>query len=218
MMIHRCRACSRLFAPSTTKCTSCRSAHQDLIPSSGLGSLVSWRLTHRRSQVAPAEMVPFTIAIVELDEGPWVFATIEGDVPPPVRSSVRVRFRPRPPIEKLPVFAAHSAGEERRYGQAWIRTALRQCERLGHADGVDSATKSALGFAIRWAPLGGATARELLVAFGMTRRRFLQTIAEALRPRGTDSLEVRTLKRQLQDSLVRAWCGRPTAPSIPQLP
>ncbi|MFE3001707.1 OB-fold domain-containing protein [Nocardia sp. NPDC059246] len=47
------------------------------VPSSGDGSIVSWRVVHR----VPLnrrfeEWEPSIIAIVELDEGPWVYSTI----------------------------------------------------------------------------------------------------------------------------------------------
>lgn len=230
LWIRRCRECRALFAPQTSVCPTCPSAALAWIPSSGLGSIVSWRLEHHSAGDAPAEVIPRTIAIVELDDGPWIFTTIDGDVPPPARGSVRVRFLPHVQVDGFPVFAVcHVSAEstergrraarcanaptelspplpaERRFDSVWIRAALAQCDLIARADGIDSPSRAAIAFAIRWAPFGGAGARELLVAFGATRRRFLQKVEAALRPRPTDTVTVRGLKRQLQVSLAQAW-------------
>ncbi len=60
-------------------------------------------------------------------------------------------------------------------------------------------------FAIQWAPFGGADSGELLVRFGVTKRRFLQVLNAALTPRRTDNSDVRGLKRHLLATLDHAW-------------
>lgn len=234
MMIRRCGRCDKLFAPLTAECSSCRSWDLEWSPSSGLGSIVSSRLVHRRVSRPQAQVEPLTIAIVELDEGPWVYATIEGDVAPVSDPPVRVQFEPRPRVDRFPVFAvcpatpdsdggdrsttrrasasnAHRRAVERRCDAQWVRTSLRQCERMAGAQALDTTAQSLISFAIRWAPFGGATAAELLVTFGVTRQRFLHMADEALHPRPTDSVEVRGLKHDLRDALAQAWQMSPTA-------
>ncbi|WP_228538023.1 Zn-ribbon domain-containing OB-fold protein [Nocardia sp. XZ_19_231] len=240
LRLRRCRRCNKLFAPMTAECSLCQSWDLGWVPSSGLGFIVSSRLVHRSVTRPHAQVVPLTIAIVELDEGPWMYTTIEGNVPPFPDSPVRVRFEPRPRIDRFPVFAicaevtgsadgmrsasrpvsaandmgsARRPDPEHRYDVSWVRAALRQCDLMESAESLDSAAKSLLGFAIRWAPFGGATADELLVSFGMTHRRFLQMVDEVLRPLRTDCMQVRGLKRHLQDSLVQAWRTPPAAQS-----
>ncbi|MEV4126826.1 OB-fold domain-containing protein [Nocardia sp. NPDC049707] len=238
-MIRRCGRCCKLFAPLTAECSTCRTWDLEWSPSSGLGSIVSWRLVHRSMSRPHAQVMPLTIAIVELDEGPWVYATIEGDVAPGSKLPVRVRFEPRPRVDRFPVFAicpatpdsdgglrpapqcrsasnavqsAHRHEVEPRYDQWWVRTSLRECEFMEDTKALDAAAKALISFAIRWAPFGGATAGELLVTFGVTRRRFLHMMEEALDPRRTDSVQVRGVKRHLKDALTQAWQATPTAP------
>ncbi|WP_280436978.1 hypothetical protein [Nocardia carnea] len=107
-------------------------------------------------------------------------------------------------------------------GVSWVRIALQQCRALEIGRAVDAATLPLVGFAIRWAPFGGAGAEEIFLKFGVTRQRFLELVAEALRPRGSDDPRTRQLKRHLQESLARAWwadpgdgarSGPPAAPS-----
>ncbi|MEU4706794.1 hypothetical protein AB0G00_10195 [Nocardia salmonicida] len=52
---------------------------------------------------------PLTIAIVELDEGPWVYTSIEGGLPPLQNCPVRVQFQSCSWDDGFPVFAV-SAG------------------------------------------------------------------------------------------------------------
>ncbi|MGQ4599757.1 OB-fold domain-containing protein [Nocardia sp. R6R-6] len=75
------------------------------MPSSGLGSLVSWRVVDRAPTERHGELVPLTIAIVELDEGPLVYTSIEGEVPSFSSRPVRVQFQPHPREDRFPVFA-----------------------------------------------------------------------------------------------------------------
>ncbi|MGQ4599755.1 OB-fold domain-containing protein [Nocardia sp. R6R-6] len=105
LMIRRCAACDKLFDPLTTACSSCRSRDLEGLPSSGVGSIVSWRVADRVACGSRRELVPSTIAIVALDEGPWVYTMLEGERLPPVDQPVRVQFQPRSRGGRFPVFA-----------------------------------------------------------------------------------------------------------------
>ncbi|WP_227981194.1 Zn-ribbon domain-containing OB-fold protein [Nocardia spumae] len=100
LMILRCAKCDKLFAPLTAGCSSCASDVLERVPSSGAGSIVSWRVVDR----AGAGGTPSTVAIVELDEGPWVYTCLEGEVPLLPDRPVRVHFQPRPRGDRFPVF------------------------------------------------------------------------------------------------------------------
>ncbi|WP_159849306.1 Zn-ribbon domain-containing OB-fold protein [Nocardia sp. CY41] len=104
LMIRRCARCDKLLAPITAGCSSCGSDDLVRVPSSGGGSIVSWRVVDRAPSDRHGELVPLTIAIVELDEGPWVYTSIEGDIPPIQGETVRVHFQPHPREARFPVF------------------------------------------------------------------------------------------------------------------
>ncbi|MEU1521118.1 OB-fold domain-containing protein [Nocardia rhamnosiphila] len=74
------------------------------MPSSGAGSILSWRVVDRGVIGGRGETTPLTVAVVELDEGPWVYTSIEGNIPLVATDPVRVRFRPRPRDGRFPVF------------------------------------------------------------------------------------------------------------------
>ncbi|MFE3002065.1 hypothetical protein ACFXG4_44735 [Nocardia sp. NPDC059246] len=95
----------------------------------------------------------------------------------------------------------------------WVRTSLQQYRLLERDRSVDPNSRSVIVFAIQWAPFGGVGADELFVNFGVTRKRFLQMVGEALGPRATDNQSVRGLKRCLLEALTRAWRDGPDAGS-----
>ncbi|MEU6189099.1 OB-fold domain-containing protein [Nocardia sp. NPDC047038] len=105
LMIYRCMRCEKLLAPITSGCSSCGSDDLESVPSSGAGSVVSWRVVDRAPTDRQGGLVPLTIAIVELDEGPWVYTSLEGEIPSSAGPSVRVQFQPHPREGRFPVFA-----------------------------------------------------------------------------------------------------------------
>ncbi|NKY89401.1 Zn-ribbon domain-containing OB-fold protein [Nocardia veterana] len=100
LMIRRCARCDKLFAPLTAGCSSCASDSLERVPSSGAGSIVSWWVVDRAGTGGASS----TVAIVELDEGPWVYTSLEGEVPLLADRPVRVHFQPHPRDERFPVF------------------------------------------------------------------------------------------------------------------
>ncbi|MGI5222924.1 hypothetical protein [Nocardia sp. CA-290969] len=98
-------------------------------------------------------------------------------------------------------------------GTAWVRIAMQQCRALEMGRALDAEVLPLVGFAIRWAPFGGAGAEELFVKFGVTRRRFLEMVGEALRPRDSDEPRTRQLKRHLWETLALGWRADSGAPA-----
>ncbi|WP_280398585.1 hypothetical protein [Nocardia carnea] len=103
-------------------------------------------------------------------------------------------------------------------GTSWVRIALQQCRALERGRALNAEVLPLLGFAIRWAPFGGARAEELLLSFGVTRHRFLELVSRALRPRDSDDPHTRQLKRHLRESLAWAWRADPGRPAPGALP
>lgn len=109
LMLERCRRCAILLAPLTASCSRCGSTHLDAVPSTGTGSVVSSRVVHRASNGPRGALVPYTIAIVALDDGPWVYTSIDGPLPEHPDDPIRVEFRPTPPGKRFPVFTVRQA-------------------------------------------------------------------------------------------------------------
>ena len=98
-------------------------------------------------------------------------------------------------------------------GTSWVRVALQQCRALEMGRALDAKVLPLVGFAVRWAPFGGAGTEELFLAFGVTRQRFLELVGEALRPRDSDDPRTRQLKGHLRESLAWAWRADPGGPA-----
>jgi uncharacterized OB-fold protein len=72
LMIKRCGACDRWYAPDASDCTRCGAADLSWADAAGHATLVSWAIAH--SGTPP----PALLALVELSEGPWLYARLDG--------------------------------------------------------------------------------------------------------------------------------------------
>ncbi|MFF0815817.1 Zn-ribbon domain-containing OB-fold protein [Rhodococcus sp. NPDC003318] len=105
-MLRSCGPCTTLSGPDAWVCPTC-GGPLDSVPSTGRGTVLSWAQLDPATAAAPHAqpgLDPLTIAIVELDEGPWIYATIEGDEPGPARGRARVAFLREPVVGRFPAF------------------------------------------------------------------------------------------------------------------
>ncbi len=101
--IGRCDDCGALLAPDASTCSSCRGTDVSRTPAAGNGSIVSWTVVETSPNRTCTDLVPYTIAIVALDEGPWTYAWIE-DAVPERPGKIRVRYDRTIPGEPYPLF------------------------------------------------------------------------------------------------------------------
>jgi len=87
LLLPRCQVCGRAWFPATPGCPHCGANDFVLQEASGKGSLYSWVVVHRALSPAFSEDVPYTIGLVELEEGARVFARLFGSP----AASLRVR-------------------------------------------------------------------------------------------------------------------------------
>ncbi|MGI8336161.1 Zn-ribbon domain-containing OB-fold protein [Actinomadura scrupuli] len=78
LMIRRCEACSRWSAPDTSTCPGCGGEEPAWARSSGQATLVTWTITHGRPREDGTVPEPVVLALVELDEGPWLHTRLDG--------------------------------------------------------------------------------------------------------------------------------------------
>ena len=71
----RCKKCSALFFPLRTRCTRCKSDELEDYKFSGIGKIYAYSTIYT-SHVGFEKQVPYTIAIVKLEEGPKMTAQI----------------------------------------------------------------------------------------------------------------------------------------------
>jgi uncharacterized OB-fold protein len=70
---------------------------------------VSWKVLPHPLHGPQCEEAPFTFAIVELDDGPWVYSKIEGSFPDCADAPVRVEVQHTRPVDGFPVFGVCAA-------------------------------------------------------------------------------------------------------------
>jgi len=111
LLIRRCGQCGRWLAPEAGACYDCGAEDPGWAPASGRGTLVSWAVQHPRAAPsgqaggtgeagqtrAPGQVrqegAPAVLALVELDEGPWLhtgLAVTDPDAIAALRAGLRV--------------------------------------------------------------------------------------------------------------------------------
>ncbi|NMM85307.1 hypothetical protein B2J88_13165 [Rhodococcus sp. SRB_17] len=108
LMILRCSHCATLLAPTMAECSWCHGSTFVPVESCGVGSIVSSKVVEREVDNLFSKLEPCTIAIVELDDGPWVYSWVTGTVPTTSDGRVRVEYTSTGSAGQLPVFVVSS--------------------------------------------------------------------------------------------------------------
>ncbi|WP_307854561.1 Zn-ribbon domain-containing OB-fold protein [Rhodococcus sp. B50] len=93
-----------MLAPSTTTCHGCGSDILEPIDAAGAGVIVSCRVVDGAPDPLRGAPCPSVLAIIELDEGPWVYSWIDGEIPFRPDCPVRVSYRSTQPGQRFPSF------------------------------------------------------------------------------------------------------------------
>ena len=70
LMVKQCDACGHHLRPDAISCSKCYANELSWVVATGRGSLVSWIVVHG------SEREPPIVALVELEEGPWLHARL----------------------------------------------------------------------------------------------------------------------------------------------
>jgi uncharacterized protein len=73
LRLQRCDACSHVYFPPRPFCPACASRTVSVFAASGRAKLHSYVISHR---AVPGFTAPYSIAVVELDEGPRMMTNI----------------------------------------------------------------------------------------------------------------------------------------------
>jgi uncharacterized OB-fold protein len=106
LMIKRCLSCNRHQHPRRLFCSLCDSDRFEWVEASGTGTVYSFSTVHRAPRPEFDAEVPYTVGILELPEGIYLFSRI---LPPPggevkIGARARLRFQKTGPSGKLPAF------------------------------------------------------------------------------------------------------------------
>lgn len=107
LLLQRCTACGHVQFYPRVLCVRCGSA-VEWIAASGRGSVYSYTVVHRAPHEALGALVPYVVALIDLEERVRMMSRLRGIAPDAVRigQAVRVAFEPITDDVMLPVFEA----------------------------------------------------------------------------------------------------------------
>ncbi len=105
LLVQRCRQCGRSQLYGRAHCVACRGP-VEWVPASGKGTVYSYTVIHQNPSRSFRHLIPFVVALVDLDEGPRMMSNVVGCPPESVEvgSRVRVTFEPVSEEASLPLF------------------------------------------------------------------------------------------------------------------
>jgi uncharacterized protein len=105
LVVQRCQSCGHHQLYARAHCLVCRSA-VSWVNASGKGTVYSFTVIRQNPSRSFRHLLPFVVALVDLDEGPRLMTNIVGCDPADVNigASVQVRFEPVSDVASLPVF------------------------------------------------------------------------------------------------------------------
>jgi uncharacterized protein len=106
LVIRQCKSCGEKHFMPRHLCPYCWSEDLAWIDAKGTGSVHSFTVIRRASDPAFASLVPYVVALIDLEEGPRMMANILGEDALSVRigDRVRVTFQDRGDGAKVPQF------------------------------------------------------------------------------------------------------------------
>lgn len=105
LVLQRCSLCGRHQHYPRAHCLSCRGP-LEWVDAAGTGTIYSFTVIRQNPSRAFRHLIPFVVALVDLDEGPRVMTNVVGCPPERVEVGARVRvaFEPVSDEAALPVF------------------------------------------------------------------------------------------------------------------
>lgn len=80
LRVQRCQGCGALRYPASRWCPKCLSEDTEWVATSGRGAVWSWCVFHRAYFKGFEPELPYTVALIELDEGVRIYSNVL-DVP-----------------------------------------------------------------------------------------------------------------------------------------
>jgi len=90
LVLPHCQVCGNTWFPPYGICPSCLSRDRVWVEASGYGTVVGYTVFHR--QYLPSFEPPFHVALVQLEEGPRMFANISGLTNDEIEVGLRVQI------------------------------------------------------------------------------------------------------------------------------
>ena len=92
LTFQRCKACGHAWLPARSDCPNCLGDQWSRELSKGLGTLVSWVVYRHAYHPAFEARLPYTVAVVQLEEGPRMISNVVGADAASLRIDQRLRL------------------------------------------------------------------------------------------------------------------------------
>jgi len=89
-LLHRCETCGRSYWPAT-RCLEHGNQAMRWVEASGTGTLYTYTVMHKAYTRDTVGKVPFVVAVVQLDEGPFFHTNVVGCAPDAVAVGQRLK-------------------------------------------------------------------------------------------------------------------------------
>ena len=93
LTFQRCTDCGHAWLPARSECPQCLAASWTREPAKGDATLVSWVVYHHAYHPAFAQRLPYTVAVVQLAEGPRMISNIVDADPGQLRIDIPLRLK-----------------------------------------------------------------------------------------------------------------------------
>jgi uncharacterized OB-fold protein len=90
LLIQRCTGCGTLRGWGKPMCAECNAFDSEAVPASGRGTIWSYTTTYHGWSRAWREAVPYTVVVVQLDEGPRLTSNLVDAEPEAIRVGLPV--------------------------------------------------------------------------------------------------------------------------------
>lgn len=112
LILQRCKASGKCFFPPAPVSPFTGRAEWEWVPASGQGELWSFVVFHQKYFDGMQDELPYPVAMVKLDEGPYLLTNLAGMTPAEARIGMRlaVRFPGGPEGFLLPQFGPAEPG------------------------------------------------------------------------------------------------------------
>ena len=105
LTFQRCKACGHAWLPARSDCPSCLADDWQRDNAAGGATLISWVVYRHAYHPAFESRLPYTVAVVEVDEGPRMISNVVGADAASLRIDQRLRLAVEDEIDfKVPRF------------------------------------------------------------------------------------------------------------------
>lgn len=104
LRLPKCRSCTTYFFPPAPFCPNCWSDEISWETVAGTGKIFSFVTFQRLYDPSFADLLPYSVAVIEFDEGPRMLSRITGTTAPEIDARVEVVYEDLDGDTTLPLF------------------------------------------------------------------------------------------------------------------